>query len=91
VENPIVETQPLRALDQEAMNRLFAVTDDLGMSRESLRVALVRAGAGEVRKVRFGLYEVTLPDGDLAPFLGRFVELRDRADAEFTDHGAQRA
>jgi hypothetical protein len=76
---------PLQALDQEAMNRLFAVTDDLGISRESLRVALVRCGSGEVRKVRLGLYEVTLPAGELADFLSRFVELQARADAEYLE------
>jgi hypothetical protein len=76
---------PLQALDQETMNRLFAVTDELDISRESLRVALVRCGAGEVRKVRLGLYEVTLPAGDLAGFLSRFAELMQRADAEFAE------
>jgi len=87
-EKRTAETQPLRALDQAAMNELFAATDALGISREALRVALIRAGDGEVRRVRPGLYEVTLPQrDDLAPFLGRIGALIAAADEEATDHG----
>lgn len=83
------ETQPLRALDQPAMDQLFEVTDALELSRESLRVALIRAGDGEVRRVRPGLYEITLPQqDDLAPFFGRLRALLRAADEEATDHGA---
>jgi hypothetical protein len=78
-----VETRPLRALDQATMEQLFASTDALGVSRESLRVALVRAGDGEVRRVRNGLYEITLPEGDdLAGFFARMPELLRAADEE---------
>lgn len=89
-EKRTAETQPLRALDQAAMNQLFAATDALGVSREALRVALIRVGDGEVRRVRPGLYEVTLPQqDDLAPFLGRLERLLAAADEESTDHGAR--
>lgn len=83
-----VETQPLRALDQGAMDRLFEATDALGLSREALRVALIRVGDGEVRRVRPGLYEITLPQqDDLAPFLERLPERLRAADEEATDPG----
>ncbi len=85
-----METRPLRTLDQASMNRLFEVTDDLGLSREALRVALLRSGEGEVRRVRAGLYEITLPEhDDVAPFLAKLAELIARADSETesTDHG----
>jgi len=76
-----METQPLRALDQATMEKLFAVTDDMGLSREALRVSLVRAGEGEVRRVRVGLYELTLPEGDdLSTFFERLPELLRAAD-----------
>lgn len=88
-EKRTAETQPLRALDQAAMNQLLEATDALGLSREAVRVALIRAGEGEVRRVRPGLYEITLPQqDDLAPFLGRLATLLAAADAESTDHGA---
>ncbi len=88
-EKRTTETQPLRALDQAAMDLLFEATDALGVSREALRVALIRAGDGEVRRVRPGLYEVTLPQqDDLAPFLGRLERLLRAADEEATDPGA---
>lgn len=87
-EKRTAETQPLRSLDQGAMNELFAATDALGISREALRVALIRVGEGEVRRVRPGLYEVTLPQqDDLAPFLARIERLLAAADEEATDHG----
>jgi len=71
-EKRTVETQPLRALDQAAMDQLFATTDALEISREALRVALIRVGDGEVRRVR--------------P-LGRLAELLRVADEEATDPG----
>jgi hypothetical protein len=79
----MMETRPLRALDQATMEKLFESTDAAGLSREALRVALVRDGSGEVRRVRPGLYEITLPEhDDLAPFFARMPELVRAADED---------
>lgn len=79
----MMETRPLRALDQATMEKLFESTDAVGLSRESLRVALVRDGSGEVRRVRPALYEITLPEhDDLGPFFARMPELIRAADED---------
>ncbi len=79
----MMETRPLRALDQATMEKLFESTDAAGLSREALRVALVRDGSGDVRRVRPGLYEITLPEhDDLAPFFARMTELIRAADED---------
>jgi hypothetical protein len=65
------------------MGRLFAVTDELGLSREALTVPLAMEGKGRVARTRTGRIEITLPDvadlADLGPFLaalpGRLREL----------------
>jgi hypothetical protein len=60
----------MRILDQATMGRLFAVTDELGLSRESLTVPLAMEGEGRVARTRTGRIEITLPDADdLEPFL----------------------
>jgi hypothetical protein len=68
---------PMRILDQQIMNRVFAVTDELPLSRESVQVALVLEGAGKVERTAAGKLAITLPDtDDLEPFL---AALGDRA------------
>jgi hypothetical protein len=60
----------MRILDQATMGRLFAVTDELGFSREALTVPLAMEGEGRVARTRTGRIEITLPDADdLGPFL----------------------
>jgi hypothetical protein len=69
----------MRILDQQMMNRVFAVTDELPVSRESLQVALLLEGAGKVERTAAGKLAITLPDSeDLEPFLSA---LGDRARA----------
>ena len=69
----------MRMLDQETMGRLFAVTDELGLSREALTVPLAMEGEGGVRRTAKGRIEITLPDADdLGPFL---ASLPDRLRA----------
>ena len=41
---------PMRILDQQIMNRVFAVTDEIPLSRESVQVALVLEGEGTVER-----------------------------------------
>jgi hypothetical protein len=70
----------MRVLDQEIMRRVFAITDDMGLSREAVTVPLAMAGEGKVGRTRTGRYEIALPDADdLGPFLaalpGRLREL----------------
>jgi hypothetical protein len=68
----------MRILDQAAMGRLFAVTDELGLSREALTVPLAMEGEGRVSRTRTGRIEITLPDvadlDDLGPFLAALPE-----------------
>jgi hypothetical protein len=60
----------MRTLDQQIMNRLFAVTDEVPIDREALEVALVLEGEGKVERTARGKIAITLPDmADLEPFL----------------------
>ena len=54
----------MRLLDQRAMQRLFEVTDDLGIDREALEVPLEMRGDGEVQVLSSGKIRITLPDAD---------------------------
>jgi len=68
-------TRPLRLVDPRTMARIFAVTDELGVSREALRVPLLCEGAGRIRPLGGGIWEIVVPEeGDLAPFLARIAE-----------------
>lgn len=65
----------MRILDQATMGRLFAVTDELGLSREALTVPLAMEGEGRVTRTRTGRIEIALPDADdLGPFLAALPE-----------------
>ncbi|HEV7516690.1 MAG TPA: hypothetical protein VGR07_10355 [Thermoanaerobaculia bacterium] len=65
----------MRVLDQKTMGRLFAVTDELGLSREALTVPLAMEGNGRVARTSKGRIEITLPDADdLGPFLAALPE-----------------
>lgn len=44
------------------MNRIFAVTDELGLSREALVVPLEPVGEGEVRKMAGGKIWIAIPE-----------------------------
>jgi hypothetical protein len=62
--------RPMRILDQQMMGRVFAVTDEIPVSREALQVALVLEGEGRVERTPAGKLAITLPDADdLEPFL----------------------
>lgn len=65
----------MRIVDQATMNRLFEVTDELGVDREQLQVPLAMEGEGKVRRLEGGTVEITLPDTDeLGPFLEELPE-----------------
>jgi hypothetical protein len=60
----------MRILDQQIMNRVFAVTDEVPIDREALQVALVLEGDGKIARTAAGKLAITLPDtDDLDPFL----------------------
>ncbi len=60
----------MRVIDQQAMNRLFEVTDEIPLEREAIQVPLVMEGEGKVVRLKNGKLEITLPDvDDLGPFL----------------------
>jgi hypothetical protein len=65
----------MRVIDQKIMNRLFEVTDELGIDREGFEVPLLMAGEGKVARTKKGKIEITLPDtDDLSPFLASLPE-----------------
>lgn len=67
-------TQPLRLVDQRTMERIFAVTDAAGISREAIRVPLAGEGDGRVHRARDGSWEIVVPaSGPLTPFLERLA------------------
>lgn len=60
----------MKLLDQRAMQRLFEVTDELGLDREEIEVPLEMRGDGEVERLPSGKLRITLPDADdPGPFL----------------------
>ena len=65
----------MRVIDQTVMNRLFEVTDELGIDRESFEVPLLMEGEGKVARTKKSKIEITLPDtDDLGPFLAALPE-----------------
>lgn len=44
------------------MNRIFEVTDALGVHREKIRVGLAKKDPGAVRKDAKGIFEIILPE-----------------------------
>ncbi len=69
----------MRVIDQQIMNRLFAVTDEIPLEREAIQVPLVMSGEGKIARTKNGRIEITLPDtDDLGPFLAALPgRLRD--------------
>jgi hypothetical protein len=60
----------MRIINQEVMNRVFEITDELDVDRESITVPLVQEGEGQVGRNARGRIEIVLPDtDDLGPFL----------------------
>lgn len=65
----------MRVIDQQAMNRLFEVTDEIPLEREAIQVPLVMEGEGKVVRLKNGKLEINLPDtDDLGPFLATLPE-----------------
>lgn len=65
-------TQPLRILDQRVMERILEIVDAHWISRESIRVPLSGQGAGWIRQLADGNWEIVIPQGgDLEPFFQR--------------------
>lgn len=65
----------MRVIDQKVMNRVFDVTDELEIDRESITVPLVQEGEGTVGRNARGRIEIVLPDvDDLGPFLASLPE-----------------
>jgi hypothetical protein len=69
---PSGNTQPLRLVDQKTMERILEIVDEHWVSRESIRVPLAGQGAGWIRQLPDGNWEIVLPEGgDLEPFFRR--------------------
>jgi len=57
------------------MQRLFEITDEIPLDRESIEVPLEMTGEGAVERLPGGKVRITLPDGDdLGPFLATLPE-----------------
>jgi hypothetical protein len=60
------------------MERIFAVTDACGISREEVRVPLAGEGEGRIHRRPDGVWEIVVPErGDLAGFLARLASTFD--------------
>lgn len=65
-------------INQQEMNRIFEVTDALGIHREKIRVRLAKKDPGSIKKDPSGLFEIVIPEttpfdqwvGDLREMLG---------------------
>jgi hypothetical protein len=57
------------------IERIFAVTDALGISREALAIPLMPRPGGRVRRMPNGRIEVVVDAQDLDGFLGRLPGL----------------
>ena len=65
----------MRVIDQNVMNRLFEITDEIGIDRESFEVPLLMEGEGKIARTKKGKLEITLPDTeDLGSFLASLPE-----------------
>jgi hypothetical protein len=52
----------LAPIGQQDMNRIFEVTDALGIHREKIRVSLAKRDPGNVRKDGKGVFEIVVPE-----------------------------
>ncbi len=69
-----METQPFRILDPATMQRILAISDAAGVSREAIRVPLAGDGEGRIDRLADGAWEIVLPaTGDLDAFLARLA------------------
>ena len=57
------------------IERIFAVTDPLGISREALAIPLMPRPGGRVRRMPNGRIEIVVDAEDLDGFLGRLPGL----------------
>jgi hypothetical protein len=63
-------TRPLRIVDQRTMEKIFALTDARGISREAIRAPLAGEGEGRIHLLPDGSWEIVVPaTGELEPFL----------------------
>jgi hypothetical protein len=49
------------AITLEDMQRIFSVTDRLGLHRERVKVPLARRGSGSVERIAGGTVRITVP------------------------------
>ncbi len=67
-----METVRFRVLDQSTVDRVLALADAAGISREAIRVPLTGEGGGRIERRDDGAWWIVLPStGRLEPFLER--------------------
>jgi hypothetical protein len=64
----------LHEVTQHVIERIFAVTDPLGVSREALVIPLLPRAGGRVRGLPNGRIEIVVDAEDLEGFLARLPE-----------------
>ena len=89
-----VSEEPLLITDVQArvvaeLARISPVTDELGLSRESLTVPLAMEGDGRVARTRTGRIEITLPD-DLLRRIDCVARLDGETRGDFLRRAAER-
>lgn len=67
-------TQPIRLVDQRTMEKIFEVVDELGLSRESVRVPLAGEGNGFFERAGDGTWTIVVPES--GPLDGFLIRLR---------------
>ena len=53
---------PEGIIDMQDMDRIFSVTDPLGIHRESVRVELSKEDPGSISRTDSGIIEITVPE-----------------------------
>ena len=64
----------LKEVTLREIERIFAVTDPLGISREALVIPLLPKAGGRLRRLANGRIEIVVDADDLEGFLGRLKE-----------------
>ena len=72
---------PEGIIDMQDMDKIFSVTDPMGIHRESVRVELSKEDPGSIGRTEGGIIEITVPE------TGPIQEFPQRLQAELEGMG----